>query len=203
MKLSIFSSLVCISQVVLAAPSSLAPRAPKNLKVIGASVLGSGCPYGSAKVKADTSNTVFDIRLTDFVVKSGPKTQAADWRKNCKLTLNLEYDEGYQFTTLSSDLRGYAILPSGVQGRCQNTVDFTGQKGDSTYDLVIEGPGEGPFSLSSKADALLWSTCGTGTAIMNLNTQCWLSPPEKTALIAVDKINSELTVRLSVQWRSC
>lgn len=98
MKLSIFSSLFCVSQVVLAAPSALAPRAaPKNLKVIGASVLGSGCPYGSAEVKADASNTVFDIKLSEFVVKSGPKTQASDWRKNCKLTLNLEYDEGFQY----------------------------------------------------------------------------------------------------------
>ncbi|KAK3319400.1 hypothetical protein B0H66DRAFT_475892 [Apodospora peruviana] len=200
MKLTISSILLCTPLVVLAAPSQLVPvtraaAAPKSLRVIGASVLGSGCPYGSAEVKADSSNTIFDIRLSEYVVESGPNTQAADWRKNCKLTLNLQYDEGYQFTTLSTDMRGYAIIPSGVQGHCSNTVDFTGQRGEASYDLTLQG-GEGPFSLSSRADAQIWSACGGGTAIMNMNTQCWISPPEKRALIA-------LTVRVALQWRSC
>ena len=30
------------------------------------------------------------------VIQTGPGTKAADWRKNCKLTLNLEFDEGFQ-----------------------------------------------------------------------------------------------------------
>ncbi|KAM7215459.1 protein of unknown function (DUF4360) domain containing protein [Rhypophila decipiens] len=200
MKFTISSILLC-TPLVLAAPQ-LAPRAPKNLKVVGASVLGSGCPYGSAKVKTDASNTIFDIRLSEYVVKSGPNTEASDWRKNCKLTLNLQYDEGFQFTTLSADMRGYAIIPSGVQGHCLNTVDFTGQKGQASYDLTLAG-GQGPFQLSSDTDALVWSGCGGSTAIMNLNTQCWISPPEKRAMIAVDQVSSELTVRMALQWKSC
>lgn len=182
---SITTFLLCTPLVLAAPPQQLSPRAaPKNLRVVGVSVLGSGCPYGSAEVKADASNTVFDIRLSEYVVRSGPNTAASEWRKNCKLTLNLQYDEGFQFTTLNTDMHGYAIIPSGVQGRCLNTVDFTGEKGEVEYDLTLEG-GDGPFSLSSRADALAWSPCGGSTAIMNLNTQCWISPPEKRALIAV------------------
>ena len=187
MKLPSSITTFLILPLALAAPpsSSLAPRAaPKNLRVLGVSVLGSGCPYGSADVRADSSNTIFDIRLSEYVVRSGPNTAASDWRKNCKLTLNLQFDEGFQFTTLNTDMRGYAIIPSGVQGRCLNTVDFTGEKGEVEYDLTLEG-GEGPFTMSSRADALAWSPCGGSTAIMNLNTQCWISPPEKRALIAV------------------
>lgn len=89
------ASFILFAQLALGAPSAAA--APRNLRVVGASVLGSGCPYGTADVKADPSNTAFDIRLSDYVVRGGPNTMAADWRKNCKLTLNLEYDEGFQY----------------------------------------------------------------------------------------------------------
>lgn len=72
-------------------------QAPRHFRVIGFSVLGSGCPYGSASVRADPSNTVFDIQLSQYIVQTGPNTMAADWRKNCKLTLNLDYEPGYQY----------------------------------------------------------------------------------------------------------
>jgi hypothetical protein len=71
--------------------------APRNLRVKDVSVLGSGCPYGSADVWTDPSNTAIEIRLSEYVVRSGPNTMAADWRKNCKLTLNLEYDSGFSY----------------------------------------------------------------------------------------------------------
>lgn len=94
----IIAFFIFFSRLVLGAPSAAA--APRNLRVVGASVLGSGCPSGTAEVKADASNTVFDIRLSDFVARSGPDVMAADWRKNCKLTLNLEYDSGFQYACL-------------------------------------------------------------------------------------------------------
>lgn len=89
-------AFIASARLVCGAPQAVAPE---NLRVVGVSVLGSGCPRGSAYVRADASNTVFDIMLSDYVVKSGPNTMASDWRKNCKLTLNLQYDPGYQYDT--------------------------------------------------------------------------------------------------------
>jgi hypothetical protein len=80
-----------------------AVAAPRNLHVKGVSVLGSGCPYGSADVFANPSNTALEIRLSEYVVRTGPGTMASDWRKNCKLTLNLEYDAGFQYGALERD----------------------------------------------------------------------------------------------------
>ncbi|KAK3896725.1 hypothetical protein C8A05DRAFT_20358 [Staphylotrichum tortipilum] len=188
------------ARLALGAPAVAA--VPRNVRVVGVSVLGSGCPHGTAEVKADASNTVFDIRLSDYVVQSGPNTMAADWRKNCKLTLNLQYDAGFQFATLAADMSGYAVIPSGAKGQCSNTVDFTGSSSEANYDIALEG-GAGAFSLSANPDLVLWSPCGGSTAILNMNTQCSVSPPEKSALIAVDRITSRLAVRLAIQWRTC
>ncbi|KAK4032846.1 hypothetical protein C8A01DRAFT_20139 [Parachaetomium inaequale] len=177
--------------------------APRNLHVKGVSVLGTGCPYGSADVTADPSNTALEIRLSEYVVRTGPGTMASDWRKNCKLTLNLEYDAGFQFSTLNTAITGFAYIPSGAQGQCQNSFSFTGAPGEVNYGINLSGGRDGRFSLSANPDIAAWSPCGGSTAILNMNTQCWISPTEKQALIAVDRISSKLTVHVDLEWRNC
>jgi hypothetical protein len=85
--------LSCAAQVfALTTPGD----APEHFKIIGLSVLGSGCPPGSAEVQTDANKTRLWIAMSEFTVQTGPGTSASDWRKNCKLTLNAEFDEGYQ-----------------------------------------------------------------------------------------------------------
>jgi hypothetical protein len=92
-----FTTLVSVVATGLGTAAAAPTAAPQNLRVVGVSVLGSGCPYGSADVTVTDSNTALDIRLSEYVVRTGPNTMAADWRKNCKVTLNLEYDAGFTY----------------------------------------------------------------------------------------------------------
>ncbi|KAK4147421.1 uncharacterized protein C8A04DRAFT_24671 [Dichotomopilus funicola] len=178
--------------------------APSKLRVVGVSVLGSGCRAGTADVRVvSTKNTAIEIALSDYIVQTGPDTMAADWRKNCKLTLNLEYDAGFQLSTLKTTTQGFAHLPAGVNGQCRDTIDFTGDDREVSYGIALDGACDGAFSLSASPDIALWSACGGGTAILNVNTECWISPTEKRALIAVDSISSKLVVRVALQWRKC
>jgi hypothetical protein len=82
-------------------------------------------------------------------------------------------------------MRGFAYIPSGAHGQCQNTFDFTGSSGQASYGIKLDGNFNGPFSVSANPDVAVWSPCGGSTAILNMNTQCWISPTEKQALIAV------------------
>lgn len=88
---------------------------------------------------------------------------------------------------MDADLRGYAFLPAGTQGQCSNTFDFTGASGDVTYGVSLKGAREGAFSLSANPDVVVWSPCGGSTAILNMNTQCSISPTQDRALIAVGR----------------
>ena len=56
---------------------------------------------GSADVQIDGTKTLMEVTFSSYIVQTGPGTMAADWRKNCKLTLNLGYDEGFQCVVLS------------------------------------------------------------------------------------------------------
>lgn len=82
-------------------------------------------------------------------------------------------------------MKGFAQIPAGSRGLCSNTFDFTGADGQSAYTLLLPGEREGPFSLEADPDVTSWSPCGGTTSIMNMNTQCYISPTRSQALIAV------------------
>ncbi|KAM4058123.1 hypothetical protein HRG_010925 [Hirsutella rhossiliensis] len=187
-----------------AAASQAGGRAPKKVKIHGISLLGSGCPAGTANVQVDATGSLFEATFSEYTVQTGPGTRAVDWRKNCKLTLNMEFDDGFQFSILDTDMIGFAEIPAGANGRCTNTFSFTGQGREHVdYSIGLRGKYSGNFDLESHPGILSWSPCGGSTAILNMNTACNISPTHLPALIAVDHISGKLTVKFTVQWRSC
>jgi hypothetical protein len=82
-------------------------------------------------------------------------------------------------------MRGYAFIPAGSEGQCLNTFSFTGAPGETNYGISFKGQREGAFSLSANPDVVSWSPCGGSTAILNMNTQCSISPTDDRALIMV------------------
>jgi len=70
---------------------------PSSIKINGVSLLGTGCPAGTADVQVDATGELFEATFSAYEVLTGPGTRASDWRKNCKLTLNLEFDRGFQY----------------------------------------------------------------------------------------------------------
>jgi len=196
------SALVLFLGLVAAIPSSPAP-APEKVRVRSVSLLGSGCPKDSAVVTVDATGTLFEATFSKYIVQTGPKTSAADWRKNCKLTINMEFDSGFQFSILETDMKGFAQIPKGAKGHCDNTFSFTGQRDSVNFPLDIRGQYEGPFNLQTDTGIVAWSPCGGSTAILNMNTQCNISPTHKEALIAVDSVSGKLTVKFAVQWQKC
>ncbi|KYK54391.1 hypothetical protein DCS_06349 [Drechmeria coniospora] len=184
--------------------TAFAADAPKKVRIRGVSLLGSGCPAGTADVQVDATGSLFEATFSQYEVETGPGTQPIDWRKNCKLTLNMEFDEGFQFTVLDTNMIGFAEIPAGANGQCVNTFSFTGN-GLERVDFAIKLPGKysGRFNLESHPGLTSWSPCGGSTAILNMNTACNISPTNLPALIAVDHISGKLTVKFAVQWRDC
>jgi hypothetical protein len=70
---------------------------PDKVRILGVSLLGSGCPAGTADVQIDSTKTLLEVTFSEYIIQTGPGTKASEWRKNCKLTLNLEFDEGFSY----------------------------------------------------------------------------------------------------------
>ncbi|OAA42072.1 secreted protein [Metarhizium rileyi] len=186
----------------LAAAAPSAER-PSKVKIRGVSLLGSGCPAGTADVQVDGTGTLFEATFSAYEVQTGPGTKAVDWRKNCKLTLNMDFESGYQFSILDTDMIGFAEIPKNANGQCTNTFSFTGNPQMVNYRINLPGHYSGNFNLQSRAGIESWSPCGGSTAILNMNTACAITPTTLPALIAVDHISGKLRVKFAVQWRRC
>ncbi|RCI12285.1 hypothetical protein L249_0490 [Ophiocordyceps polyrhachis-furcata BCC 54312] len=184
----------------LAAPQ----EGPKSVKVRGISLLGSGCPKGSADVQVDSSGSLFEATFSEYQVSTGPGTRAVDWRKNCKLTINMDFTPGYSFSIVETDTIGFAEIPAGARGQCVNTFSFTGQGNHHVdYKLDLKGKYSGNFDLQSRTGLESFSPCGGGSAILNLNTACAITPTNLPALISVDHLSGKLKVKFALKWRFC
>ena len=91
---------------------------------------------------------------------------------------------------MATDMIGYAEIPDGARGSCKNTFSFTGQTSAGgidkvDFDLALDGHYSGDFDLHADPGIFSWSPCDGSTAILNMNTQCAISPTTQDALIAV------------------
>ena len=83
-------------------------------------------------------------------------------------------------------MNGFAQIPKGVTGTCDNVFNFSQDPGNRvTHSISLKGPYNGNFDLVTKPGIRSWSPCGGSTAILNMNTQCAINPTNKEALIAV------------------
>jgi Domain of unknown function (DUF4360) len=63
-----------------------------------------------------------------FVAQIGPNINPAEWRKNCQLSLLLHYPQGFQYSILQTEYRGYVSIDSGITAKQEALYYFSGGK---------------------------------------------------------------------------
>jgi len=69
--------------------------APKDVKVLSVDANGSGCPAGTVTHQLDATGTLVEVIFSAYEVETGPG-KPIDF-KNCLISLNMEFDEGFQY----------------------------------------------------------------------------------------------------------
>jgi hypothetical protein len=67
-----------------------------DVKILNITAIGSGCPPGHAYVNLDATRTIFDVAFDQYIVSVGPGSGVSDNRKNCRVSINLQFPTGYQ-----------------------------------------------------------------------------------------------------------
>lgn len=176
-----------------------------DVRIISISAIGSGCPAGHAFATVDSTGTIFDVAFDQYVVEVGPGSSAADARKNCRVSLNLEFPQGLQMSIVDTTFSGYAGLASGQTGTCRAAYSFSGGSGSVAAQKTIRGPVETNYEMNEKVDLITWSLCGDSTAILNVNSEVRISPTSSSqkGLMTVDSFDGRLHVVFQANWRSC
>ena len=93
--MKLLASLVFLGLATATPIEAIAPS-PNEVKIVGISAIGSGCPVGHAFATVDSTGTIFDVAFDQYIVEVGPNSSASDARKNCRVSLNIEFPQGLQ-----------------------------------------------------------------------------------------------------------
>jgi len=99
MRLFLTAALVAWAGAAAALPALTVPvLAPQvnEVKIINITAIGSGCPAGHAVINIDATGTIFDIAFDQYTASVGPGNLPADARKNCRVSINLQFPAGFQ-----------------------------------------------------------------------------------------------------------
>ncbi|KAM3527155.1 hypothetical protein NHJ13051_003089 [Beauveria bassiana] len=106
--MKLLGTVATILDITSTSTATATRPAPSNVRIKGVSVLGSGCPAGTANVQVDATGTLFRGHLFDLQCIGA---------EIASFTLNMEFDEDYHFSVLDTNMIGFAEIPKGAQGK--------------------------------------------------------------------------------------
>jgi hypothetical protein len=184
--------------------------------------LFSKSPLSSLTTANLTQPTDFN---RDFTASVGSRSDATDSRKNCQINLKLTYEPGFSFSVYSADYAGWADLDGGVTGIVKSTYYFSGKTdqvrsnpyisrhcawfanacSQASAALSLNGPFHGKYFKQDDVNLAVWSPCGPGEALFNVNSEVALTPfaTEKNGVLAATREGGRLTNNLYFAWRKC
>jgi hypothetical protein len=166
---------------------------------------GSGCKQGTVSSSISQDLTTFTLIFDTFIAETGPGKSISDSRKNCQINVDLRYPQGWSYSIVSVDYRGFVSLPKGTTAEQTSTYYFSGETAQVKASSTFRGPFENNYLISDQIETseIVWSPCGK-VIQGNVNAAVNISGDRsKSALITVDSIDGKVKQIYGVQWRQC
>lgn len=184
------------------------PR-PSQVDIKELKFSGSGCPSGSAETIVTNSEPgskvadYFQISYDAFEVEVGEGVPARKSSKNCNLSMNITYPEGYRFKFKSIQFDGQAELAKGQNGVFKSYYyETTGTRYKS--EARIKGPYSGDVSRKNTGRPLFGDLSGCkGSTIINISTRIEIKGNRKEEGKIYRDLDSGLTQGYKLEWLPC
>ncbi|KAJ3087154.1 hypothetical protein HK102_011706 [Quaeritorhiza haematococci] len=169
---------------------------------------GSGCPQGSVATAFNNDRTAFTLIYDNYVASSAPNVPLSESRKNCNLNLNMHIPQGYSYSVLALDTRGFLALDQGVSAYSQTGYYFQGELDDKTVQRRWDGPINGDnYAVRDNFDQsnVVWSPCGR-SANVNIATSIRVDNSRNRqgqGLMTADSTDGKVKQIFSFRWRKC
>jgi Domain of unknown function (DUF4360) len=129
-------------------------------------------------------------------------------RRNCQILVDLDFPQGWSYSMVDVDYRGFTSVEHGVTGVQQSAYYFQGEFHTGRLQTTLDGPMVGDYQIrdSLELDALVWSPCGAQRALsINSSIQIINSSGNHDArgVMTTDSIDGKVTQIYGLQWRRC
>ncbi|MBB5956918.1 hypothetical protein FHS29_003511 [Saccharothrix tamanrassetensis] len=198
------AALAMSSLVPTGGVAELSP--PDYVRVDVLTVNGSGCPAGTAAVAPSEDRTTFTVTYSQFLAQAGAGSEPTDFRKNCQLTLQLSYPQGFTFGITQADYRGFAHLQAGATGLEQGNYYFSGMSPTARKPHTYHGPLSDNWQAtdSTQWDAIVYAPCGE-RRLFNVNTELRVTAGSSrgNSFMVMDSTDSNVSTRYHFSWKRC
>ncbi|KAJ8085897.1 hypothetical protein PM082_004716 [Marasmius tenuissimus] len=164
--LSTFFVLFLAATTVLSAPKT---DAAATIKTFGLN--GSGCPPGSTTATLSNDKSTVSATFSQFI----PSVSTQSFRKNCQASISVDVPAGKKFAVDKVGYSGFVQLDPKVAVVHGTTVYFQAQLEQQSASDTLKGPVTKTVDLSNKFSGTVWSKCGAGTAIVNVDISLYLN----------------------------
>jgi hypothetical protein len=125
------ASILGLALALVATPATSAPAPgagpdPGSIHIESIAYGGSGCPQGSATSVISEDKTNMTMIFQEYIANIGPGVPPTENRKNCQLNVHIRYPASFQYSILSADYRGYALIEKDTLGTLKSSYYFSG-----------------------------------------------------------------------------
>ena len=181
-----------LSQAILAST-------PSGVYIKDVKYNGTGCPRYSVEQSLAPDSKAFTLTFSDYIAEAGPGISLRDGRKNCQITVDLDFPAGWQYALMSFDYRGFAYLDKGVQAEQGVSYYFQGQGYTGRSKSKLNGVFDDDWQFSDRIglNAYVWSPCGEKRAL-NINSYIKVKVENKKrnrnaeGIIGTDSIDGQI-----------
>jgi Domain of unknown function (DUF4360) len=205
---SLLVSLFAPSTIVQT-PPPLSPPPPDRIVIDVVTVIGSGCPTGTAEVAVSEDNTAFTVTYSHYLAQVGVGAKPTDFRKNCQLNLRVHVPQGFTYAIAEADYRGYASLQRGAYGIEKASYYFQGSPDNAAVSHRFNGAKEDNWQATDKVDyaQLVWHPCGAYRNL-NINTELRVfagssNPKATTSFMTMDSTDGSIKTEYHLAWKRC
>lgn len=192
---------------------SLAPAAfaqgpnPNEVTIVDVRPMGNGCSPGTVDTMVSPDAKAFTMFFSEFIASGGGTTPISEQQKICNIGLTLRFPQGWSYSIVGVDYRGYASLDAGVQGLQASEYWIQGA-GTARARLASSffGPYADEYLLKDRLalTSVVWSPCGVNRS-MNIRARVAVQNTDRNrkGLLTIDSIDGEVKHIYGLQWRRC
>jgi hypothetical protein len=182
---------------------------PDKVVVDLVTVIGSGCPEGTAAVAVSPDNTAFTVTYSNYLAQVGVGAKPIDFRKNCQLNILVHVPTGFTYAISDVVYRGFSALEKGASAIERANYYFQGSPVSTYSQHSFTGPLQDNWQAVDQVDmpSMVYAPCGE-LRNLNINTELRVNAgtsdvKNTTSFFTMDSTDGAVSTLYHFAWKQC
>jgi hypothetical protein len=171
---------------------------------------GSGCPEQTVSQNISPDRKAVSFLFAEFLaeITAGmtEEERAIQGKKDCELTIDMQYPNGWTYSVASVDYRGFADFDDGVSAERRTTIKFGDDAKHESFSSALISGFKGDFSFRDTFDVKeeVLAPCGTvKPLIIRVEAELFAKDSDSSGFLSLDTLDGEMSHQFGIKWTEC